>query len=302
MKNEKQTVPEVGDRVYFDHREQPSLSGWYLLHRVSNVTGKIDSPDACVTLCRENNEPGDYIGATASQIHLKQPEGALETKNVTPRGETPITIHPEQSTPAACPLYQPGDVVCWTNDYGVKWHARTILSSDDSDKSGHRYYLEPHDAPWMSVREENLAHETLTIQALQDRLCHDGGLARHCYKHPDYLRGVSRVINARIEKLEGKVTRTNGDVVDDVMVGQNVVARVQAGNYLPVCVVDAIPEGSSLLDGAVNPNIKHWSVRHLGLELSGQVVPWPARDLFQNVSLAQSYDKQRTKPKNGMSM
>jgi len=102
--------------------------------------------------------------------------------------------------------------------------------------------------------------------------------------------------------LAGKVTRSNGDVVDDVSRGQNVVARVFRGNYLPVCVVDAIPKGSRLLDGVVNPDVKHWTVRHLAAELNGQVVAWPARDLFQNVALAKAYDNKVNKPSTGMSM
>ena len=72
-------LPNVGDRVYLeedvflDGEETPVPAGWYLLHRVRNVSGKIDSPDALVTLCRENNEPGDYISVLASQIHLAEP-------------------------------------------------------------------------------------------------------------------------------------------------------------------------------------------------------------------------------------
>ena len=73
-------TPRVGDRVYlepdaafFEADQRPVPSGWYILHRVRNVSGKIDSPDAWVTLCRENNEPGDYITTTAEKISLLRP-------------------------------------------------------------------------------------------------------------------------------------------------------------------------------------------------------------------------------------
>ncbi len=80
MQNQERQLPTVGNRVYFDDQQDPTQSGWYLLHRVRNVSGSIDSPDALVTLCRENNEPGDYISALASEISLTGPQtvpGAL---------------------------------------------------------------------------------------------------------------------------------------------------------------------------------------------------------------------------------
>ena len=73
-------TPRVGDRVflesyaaYSEKDQKPIPAGWYILHRVCNTSGVIDSPDTLVTLCRENNAPGDYIGAKASQIHRLQP-------------------------------------------------------------------------------------------------------------------------------------------------------------------------------------------------------------------------------------
>lgn len=74
MQNQERQLPTVGNRVYFDNREEPAQSGWYLLHRVRNVSGSIDSPDALLTLCRENNEPGEYISALASEISLTGPQ------------------------------------------------------------------------------------------------------------------------------------------------------------------------------------------------------------------------------------
>ena len=70
---EADSPPNVNDRVYFCSQDDPTQSGWYLLHRVRNVSGQIDSPDCLVTLCRENNEPGEYINTVASQIHRTQP-------------------------------------------------------------------------------------------------------------------------------------------------------------------------------------------------------------------------------------
>ena len=74
-------TPRVGDRVYLEPEAAfvdedykiPVPAGWYILHAVRTVSGLIDSPDAWVTLCRENNEPGDYITSTAEKIHLQQP-------------------------------------------------------------------------------------------------------------------------------------------------------------------------------------------------------------------------------------
>jgi len=96
------------------------------------------------------------------------------------------------------PLFNPGEVVRWTNDYGVKWHARRILRLEEPDEWGQRYYLEPHEAPWMYVREKNLAHETMTLATLvEEVLPFDGSLNRHCKRFPDYLSEISQVIAAR---------------------------------------------------------------------------------------------------------
>ncbi len=89
MQNQERQLPTVGNRVYFDDQKNPTQSGWYLLHRVRNVSGSIDSPDALVTLCRENNEPGDYISALASEISLTGPQTApVELAEAWPHGAT----------------------------------------------------------------------------------------------------------------------------------------------------------------------------------------------------------------------
>lgn len=89
MQNQERQLPTVGNRVYFDDQQDPTQSGWYLLHRVRSVSGSIDSPDALVTLCRENNEPGDYISALASEISLTGPQTAPgELAEAWPHGAT----------------------------------------------------------------------------------------------------------------------------------------------------------------------------------------------------------------------
>lgn len=97
--------------------------------------------------------------------------------------------------------FKPGDVVCWTNDNGVKWHGRRILRLDEPDQWDHRYYLEPHDAHWMYVREQNISHETLSHAQLQAVLRLDGSLRRYCELRPNYLSDISRVIEARVGEV-----------------------------------------------------------------------------------------------------
>jgi hypothetical protein len=96
------------------------------------------------------------------------------------------------------PAFKPGDIVCWTNEYGVKWHGRRILRLENPDEWGHRYYLEPHDAHWMYVREQNLSYESLSLAELQAVLAHDGSLRRRCGLHPNYMSDISLVIEARM--------------------------------------------------------------------------------------------------------
>jgi len=108
--------PVVGQRVYLEDPGNLEQSGWYLLHRVRTVSGKIETPDSWVTLCKENNEPGDYITAVAARIRLHQPlkvyalcvGGYPEDRYVTlesdeddgcPLPEPASTRHPEEVLP-----------------------------------------------------------------------------------------------------------------------------------------------------------------------------------------------------------
>ncbi|NMG28425.1 hypothetical protein [Aromatoleum evansii] len=52
--------------------------------------------------------------------------------------------------------FQIGDRVSWVNDYGVKFPERTIIGRDGGDGDEPRYFLSPHDAWWMSIRESQL--------------------------------------------------------------------------------------------------------------------------------------------------
>jgi len=65
--------------VWLDAEGEPELSGWYILHRAGTTTGMIETPDTSVALCKENNAPGPYIEAMASQLHKEQPRKVLQT-------------------------------------------------------------------------------------------------------------------------------------------------------------------------------------------------------------------------------
>lgn len=72
-----QRLPEVGDAVFLN--APPEHRGWHLMHATRTVSGQIDSPDALVVLCPENNAPGDYLTVLASQVSLEElPEPQAE--------------------------------------------------------------------------------------------------------------------------------------------------------------------------------------------------------------------------------
>lgn len=58
------------------------------------------------------------------------------------------------------PKFAPGDRVTMTNDYGVEFPGKRIVSLDDSlhwSNPEPRYFIEPTDTPWFSVAEGNLS-------------------------------------------------------------------------------------------------------------------------------------------------
>ncbi|WP_321817027.1 MULTISPECIES: hypothetical protein [unclassified Paraburkholderia] len=63
---------EVGQRVFLADAA-PHADGWYLLHRVETVSGKIETSSTIVTLCPPDNTPGDYICVTASELRASVP-------------------------------------------------------------------------------------------------------------------------------------------------------------------------------------------------------------------------------------
>jgi len=134
--------------------------------------------------------------------------------------------------------FKVGDIVCWTNDNGVKWHARRIIGFDDPDKWGHRYYLEPTDAPWMYTREKNLALETLDGDVLERTLSHDYSLRKFCERHPHYLGDVVAFIAKRrqlhLSEAHGKMPQCNL-VVDGTDDGGNLAGD---GEKYPFVVFD----------------------------------------------------------------
>ena len=62
----------------------------------------------------------------------------------------------DQSDLAIKPRFSVGDLVDYTNDYGVNWGVKTV-ERIEKDKWGWQYYVTPTDTPWMYVREKNLA-------------------------------------------------------------------------------------------------------------------------------------------------
>jgi hypothetical protein len=56
------------------------------------------------------------------------------------------------------PKFSVGDVVTYTNDYGVKWCGKTITGIEVVNGTN-RYFYTPHDAYWNSVPEASLKLE-----------------------------------------------------------------------------------------------------------------------------------------------
>lgn len=131
------------------------------------------------------NHPGALGYEWLDRYPLKAPRGDVESQ-----AETRIERNASPSPAAVTFTFDVGDVVCWTNDYGVKFHGRRIVELDSNTESGPRYYLEPTDAPWMYVREERLVLETMSPDQLGALLSHDGCLRRHCARRPEYLAEI----------------------------------------------------------------------------------------------------------------
>ncbi|MGF6440222.1 hypothetical protein [Paraburkholderia youngii] len=93
--------------------------------------------------------------------------------------------------------FAPGDVVLWTNDYGVKWHARRVVDVEMAER-GPTYYLTPNDAPWSPVREANLQHAGQTYDELLELAAQDYSLLRRLEQEPAYLRRAAETIAARL--------------------------------------------------------------------------------------------------------
>lgn len=65
------------------------------------------------------------------------------------------------------PKFKVGEQVLYTNDYGVEWGLRTIKAVHDGKGFSSpvpRYFIEPTDAPWFPVAEDNLARVPEPIQ------------------------------------------------------------------------------------------------------------------------------------------
>jgi hypothetical protein len=62
------------------------------------------------------------------------------------------------------PKFKVGDIVTYTNDYGVAWRGRTITGIEYWEGLDEpRYFYEPHDAHWYSVPESSLTLETAAV-------------------------------------------------------------------------------------------------------------------------------------------
>lgn len=109
--------------------------------------------------------------------------------------------------PAVAFKFKIGDIVHWTNDYGVEWFGRRIVGVNHYVTFGPRYYLEPTDAHWASVHERNLAYETATLADLEAQLSCDCSLRRRVEREPDYLRVIAYEIETR-----GSVATSTSDL------------------------------------------------------------------------------------------
>jgi hypothetical protein len=94
--------------------------------------------------------------------------------------------------------FKVGDLVHWTNDYGVEWFGRRIVRVDHYGTFGPRYFLDPNDAHWASVHERNLAYEVATLAELAAQLVQDGGLRRRVEQEPDYLESIAQAIESQL--------------------------------------------------------------------------------------------------------
>ncbi|CAH0356100.1 hypothetical protein AQB9606_04563 [Aquabacterium sp. CECT 9606] len=57
-------------------------------------------------------------------------------------------------------VFQIGDVVTYTNDYGVQWPGLTVVGNEFWQRfEERRYFYAPSDAPWYSVPESSLKLE-----------------------------------------------------------------------------------------------------------------------------------------------
>jgi len=52
--------------------------------------------------------------------------------------------------------FKVGDIVTWTNDYGVKFPERQVVGIDFTRWGQPHYHLLPNDAPWCAVAESAL--------------------------------------------------------------------------------------------------------------------------------------------------
>lgn len=87
--------------------------------------------------------------------------------------------------------FQIGDIVCFTNEYGVKWHGRRVTSQIVDPVRGRCYGLEPSDALWFPKGEAFLTAETMSREELLICSEDDGVLKRYLADHPTYLDEIA---------------------------------------------------------------------------------------------------------------
>ena len=199
-------VPRIS-RDAFAPRSQASRGWNKAVSRRVNGWGLVDAEQHRVVLVKECDlvhfeTPGSDLDnpvpmSAAMKAHARACAIDWAQRNAELPSPGAASAVAEEKQEMTGPGFTPGDVVCWTNDYGVKWHARRVVRVEAPDQWGHRYYLEPTDAPWMYVREKNLAHESLSRDEIERTLPHDGSLRRHCESSPEYLDEVVADISAR---------------------------------------------------------------------------------------------------------
>ncbi|MDO8416517.1 MAG: hypothetical protein Q7S87_09930 [Agitococcus sp.] len=106
-----------------------------------------------VAIARQSNDmvmqgvPSSYV-----QWALNEHRARRSTRSDAQEAEQDLPL-----AEPAVPKFMVGDVVSYTNDYGVCFENKTVTQIDFVEGKPPRYFYTPSDSPWFSVRESGLA-------------------------------------------------------------------------------------------------------------------------------------------------